>query len=213
MNIYPLDKDPVRAAELQCDKHVLKNSTEIAQILCTAADYMRYPGTPYEPCNMDKFARWVMKSRANWDWAILHGFALNKQFRLRKGRGHRSIIAMCWIRNLDPYEHEWEATGLTPFADGTYPRRDLKLYPSPSADLVVELYREYYARKEAVWAEKATERCLEFIRNGSHDVSKGRRPTMVWSPPASRPEWMPDEVPDWRPSDDQIHEARCAVVV
>ena len=36
MNIFVLDKNPVIAAQMQCDKHVVKMIVESAQMLCTA---------------------------------------------------------------------------------------------------------------------------------------------------------------------------------
>lgn len=36
MNIFYLDRNPVRAARLHCDKHVVKMILESAQMLCTA---------------------------------------------------------------------------------------------------------------------------------------------------------------------------------
>ena len=36
MNIFILDEDPVQAAQLQCDKHVVKMIVESAQMLSTA---------------------------------------------------------------------------------------------------------------------------------------------------------------------------------
>ena len=36
MNIFILDEDPVVAAQLQCDKHVVKMIVECAQMLSTA---------------------------------------------------------------------------------------------------------------------------------------------------------------------------------
>ena len=37
MNIFFLDKDPKIAAQLQCDKHVVKMVLETAQMVSTAA--------------------------------------------------------------------------------------------------------------------------------------------------------------------------------
>jgi len=37
MNIFFLDKDPKIAAQMQCDKHVVKMILETAQMLSTAA--------------------------------------------------------------------------------------------------------------------------------------------------------------------------------
>jgi len=36
MNLFVLNKDPVKAAQLQCDKHVVKMIVESAQMLSTA---------------------------------------------------------------------------------------------------------------------------------------------------------------------------------
>ena len=36
MNIFILDDDPIKAAQLQCDKHVVKIIVESAQMLSTA---------------------------------------------------------------------------------------------------------------------------------------------------------------------------------
>jgi hypothetical protein len=36
MNIFYLDKDPKKAAQYSCDKHVVKMILESAQMLCTA---------------------------------------------------------------------------------------------------------------------------------------------------------------------------------
>ena len=43
MNIFYLDPDPVAAAQMQCDKHVVKMALETAQILSTVL------GGPYKP--------------------------------------------------------------------------------------------------------------------------------------------------------------------
>ena len=36
MNIFYIDKDPIKAAQMACDKHVVKMILETAQLLCTA---------------------------------------------------------------------------------------------------------------------------------------------------------------------------------
>ena len=45
MNIFYLDKDPVIAAQLSCDKHVVKMILESAQMLCTVKRVL--DGTEY----------------------------------------------------------------------------------------------------------------------------------------------------------------------
>ena len=36
MNIFYVDKNPVTAAKMMCDKHIIKMILESAQMLCTA---------------------------------------------------------------------------------------------------------------------------------------------------------------------------------
>ena len=74
MNIFVLDKNPIRAAKMACDKHVVKMILESAQMLCS----VQPEGTaPYKrsfynhPCT-----KWVRESDANYDWLIEHGLAL-----------------------------------------------------------------------------------------------------------------------------------------
>lgn len=210
MNVFALDRDPVIAAQAQCDVHVSRMITKTAQALCTAASLMGYQGAPYDPFHIDgnKFSKWAMESRVNWDWLLAHGFALWEQHRDRKGTGHKSFIALCWLRNLDPYEHYYDKPDeLTPFADGLYPKRDVSMYPDPSVDTMISLYRDYYARKEAKWAELGKKRCLEFVSRGRRDLSHGHRPVMKWTAPGRRMEWMPKEKPTWLPNEEEVMEA------
>ena len=45
MNIFYLDRDPVVAAQMMVDKHVIKMILESAQMLCSAK--RKLDGTPY----------------------------------------------------------------------------------------------------------------------------------------------------------------------
>ena len=36
MNIFYVDQDPVKAAQMMCDKHIIKMILESAQMLCSA---------------------------------------------------------------------------------------------------------------------------------------------------------------------------------
>ena len=72
MNIFVLHKDPKIAAQMACDKHVIKMILETAQMLCTAA---RTKGAwaPYKqthkkhPCTL-----WAAATKANWVWLTTH---------------------------------------------------------------------------------------------------------------------------------------------
>ena len=90
MNIFFLDKDPKTAAQMQCDKHVVKMVLETAQMLSTAARKQGYklgykPAYPKHP-----MTRWFSKSPNNYSWVIKHGLALGTEYQLRYHRVHKS---------------------------------------------------------------------------------------------------------------------------
>ena len=94
MNIFVLDRDPVLAAQMQCDKHVVKMVLETAQLLCSAfpdgaAPYKR---THYNhPCGV-----WTRASRANFMWLVNHGYGLAVEYCDRYGKEHKSLDVIRW---------------------------------------------------------------------------------------------------------------------
>ena len=113
MNVFVLDLDPARAAQMQCDKHVVKMVLETAQLLCAAfpegsAPYKR---THYNhPC-----AKWTRESMDNFVWLVGHGLALSDEYTYRYGKRHKSHDAILWCMQ---HTHllDIPAVGLTPFA-------------------------------------------------------------------------------------------------
>ena len=104
MNIFVLDKDPIVAAQTQCDKHVVKMIIECAQMLSAAVDVnykfhlrgdatkkpseiLGLPGYPpahvKHPCTM-----WVIESLSNYKWLIKHMRALCMEYTRRYGKTH-----------------------------------------------------------------------------------------------------------------------------
>lgn len=112
MNIFILDKDPVQAAQLQCDKHVVKMVVESAQMLSTAHRLLDGQETR-KPSKSGKTMRkyydlylgqddlemetllmanvhekhpctiWSMINTANYDWHWQHLNALCKEYTYR----------------------------------------------------------------------------------------------------------------------------------
>ena len=104
MNIFYLDKDPIKAAEYSCDKHVVKMILESAQMLCSAhraQDGQMVVGksatgrkrTTYKHpnSNMDAILYgagwlkhpsciWVMDSAYNYMWLYKHMMALGDEY-------------------------------------------------------------------------------------------------------------------------------------
>ena len=120
MNIFYLDKDPVKCAEYHTDKHVVKMAVESAQILCSAyyftneTELSPYRLThPYHPCCV-----WARESLANWMWLRSLGLSLCREYTWRYGKKHacEAIISSLAAPSLPDI-------GLTPIKyafDGRY---------------------------------------------------------------------------------------------
>ena len=94
MNIFALSENPVEAARLQCDKHVVKMILETAQMLSTAH---RELGSVIDPDLLYKkthvnhpSAVWIRESAANYAWAIDHFEALCDEYTFRYKKTHLS---------------------------------------------------------------------------------------------------------------------------
>ena len=89
MNIFYLDKDPVVAAQMMCDKHVVKMILESAQMLSTAHRVL--DGDTYaNKVGLYKMAHknhpstiWARSSIENYDWLSGHMQALMKEYTYR----------------------------------------------------------------------------------------------------------------------------------
>lgn len=113
MNIFILSTNPVAAARMQCDQHVVKMPLETAQMLCTAFPngYAPYKHTHYKhPCNI-----WLRKAKENYLWLIEHGFALCDEYQYRYQKEHSSRKVIQWCKD-HMNEITFEQKNRTPFA-------------------------------------------------------------------------------------------------
>ena len=105
MNIFYLDRDPVRAAQMMCDKHVVKMILESAQMLSTAhrvldGDECADKEGLYKMAHKNHpSAIWVRSGMANYEWLWNHMDALMKEYTYRYGKHHaterlRNILFM-----------------------------------------------------------------------------------------------------------------------
>ena len=113
MNLFYLDKAPIKAAQLQCDRHVVKMIVESAQMLSTAhrmidgklietrtktgrkgrhyelpdgREQLLYKAVHYHhPCTV-----WTMKSNNNYNWHWVHFAALCDEYTYRYGKVHKT---------------------------------------------------------------------------------------------------------------------------
>ena len=118
MNIFYLDTDPAKAAEMQIDKHVVKMVLESAQLLCTCHRVLdgehgykvsaagrrlqtwTHPdpvkeATLYKsqhfnhPCSL-----WLRESVENYNWLYEHFIALGEEYTRRYNKTHLSITKL-----------------------------------------------------------------------------------------------------------------------
>ena len=176
MNIFVLDKNPVVAARMHCDKHVPKMCVEAAQMMASAlrrhgATDEQMPltksGTPYKggyahhPCTV-----WAGDSRENFDWLAAHAHKLLCEYYERFGKEHACTMPVMQMYNMDEMIPEGE---LTPFAlampDEYRPKHSTPTMPidkdkyivshSAGSD-AVKAYQAYYHSKTFAKWEKGT---------------------------------------------------------
>ena len=154
VNIFYLDEDPVIAAKMQCNKHVVKMSCERAQLLCSAFN----PGeAPYLRSHYNhQHAIWARESRDNYRWLLIHGLALCKEYTERYGKIHASEKVIKWcFRNA--YRIDFPKEGLTTPPYAISPDMNCRTLISEFDSLSrVEQYHLYYIMDKshfAVWPE------------------------------------------------------------
>jgi hypothetical protein len=165
MNLFVLDPDPVKAAQLQCDKHVVKMIVESAQMLSTAhrmldgvkekrpsksgkrmVDYYVHPNNNLEavlykavhfahPCTV-----WTMETNNNYNWHYVHFCALCDEYKHRYGKEHSTDTLLREILSTPPRNIEVGYKTKQPLA--------MKSNPECMGPDVVESYRAYYQTKQ-----------------------------------------------------------------
>ena len=140
MNIFILDEDPIQAARMQCDKHVVKMPLESAQMLSAAHRTIDYDTLPtdskiyqvshqHHPCT-----KWVMKSLANYMWLWNHFKALANEYEYRYYLEHKSWWTLRDVLSQPP--KNIADIGLTPFAQA--------MPEQYKNDDAVVAYRDFY---------------------------------------------------------------------
>lgn len=92
MNLFYLDSDPVEAARMQCDRHVVKMILETAQMLSTAHVELDGIQVAYKATHKNHPSTvWVRKQRGHYEWAWRHMMALGDEYTRRYGKVHKTI--------------------------------------------------------------------------------------------------------------------------
>jgi len=178
VNIFILDKDPRIAAQLQCDKHVVKMIVESAQMLSTAhrmldgaetrrasksgktmSKYWELPdareASLYKAVHMGHPCTvWTMHSDNNYLWHYEHFIALCKEYTYRYGKVHatdtklRKSLASIPTNIRSGYKYL-----MTPFPLAMQHEPQCIHHEDP-----VRSYKEYYQTKQSrfnmVWTKR-----------------------------------------------------------
>jgi len=152
MNIFFLHKHPVIAAQMQCNKHVVKMVLETAQMLSTAAraqghDVGYKSAYPKHPMTL-----WVSQSTDNFRWAWLHGMSLAKEYTNRYDKIHKSQAILEQLENY--------ATG-----DESHITEPPQCMPDQyKTDDYVTAYRDYYVGDKKRFAKYTNRKTPEFMQ-------------------------------------------------
>ena len=166
MNIFILNEDPVKAAQQQCDKHIVKMILESAQMLSTAhrvldgtmckvpsksgktmvkswvlpdnRDALLYKAVHvHHPCTV-----WTCESLSNYAWHYEHFQALSIEYEYRYQKKHKSWVDLEYALSIPP--KNIPNIGPTPF----------KLAMGAEPDCIDESdpvgsYRKFYQTKQS----------------------------------------------------------------
>jgi len=180
MNIFVLDNDPVKAAQLQCDKHVVKMIVESAQMLSTThrmldgtemkkpsksgKTMVKYYELPDEredilyksvhfnhPCTV-----WTRESCCNYSWHYEHFIALCDEYKDRYGKTHSTDSKLRDILSKIPTNINRNG-GMTMFKLAMKASPECVVHGLGGTD-AVESYRNFYQTKQArfsmVWTKR-----------------------------------------------------------
>ena len=153
MNIFYLHKNPIKAAQYQYNKHVVKMILESAQMLCAAHHVIGNPDDPpYKLAHKNHPSTiWVRESIFHYDWLWNHMMALGDEYTKRYGKTHLSITKM------NDYEMYWAPLGM--------PSPEFKQPPQCMPDEYkhkdsITAYWQYYIHGKSHIAHKNEERYL-----------------------------------------------------
>ena len=160
MNIFYLHPDPLRAAEMHCDKHCVKMILETAQMLCTAhrsldGDEQADKLGMYKTVHLNHpSTKWVRGSRLQYEWAFHLFKFLCEEYHYRFKKIHKTEAKLR------------EALRTPPLAitdDSTYTQPPQCMPDQYKVlDDAVQAYRNYYIGEKAYFAKWAYTRTPEW---------------------------------------------------
>lgn len=147
MNIFAVDTDATRAANMLCLKHVCKMVVESAQLLCNA-----FPedtaNLPYKRTHiMHPCSRWASHTRGNWEWLFTHGYSLCQRYQRVFLKTHKCMADYMWMSTRTSLLSR-EMRAILDKTD--FPLCMPEKFKGPS---FVTSYRRYYWEEKAYFAK------------------------------------------------------------
>jgi Pyrimidine dimer DNA glycosylase len=149
VNIFYVDSDPTLAAQMLCDRHVVKMIIESAQLLSTAhrvVDGYDGPGVYRLTHKNHPSAVWVRDSLWAYNWTAEHFESLMQEYTFRYGKIHAT----------EKFQNIWDNFLSRPpmnipkvYASSDPPQCMPEKYRGPDT---VEAYRAYYIGEKARFA-------------------------------------------------------------
>ena len=174
MNIFILDNDPVIAAQMQCDKHVVKMIVESAQMLSTVHRMVdgtmeRRPSKSgsmlqyfklsddredilYKACHFNHPSTvWTRENCRNYEWHYRHFIALCDEYTYRYGKIHATDTKLRYHLQCKPKNIKYSGYK-TPF------KLAMAQFPECVVESPIESYRNFYQTKQSrfkmVWTTR-----------------------------------------------------------
>jgi hypothetical protein len=156
MQIFVLDSDPIKAAQMHNNKHIVKMVLESCQLLCSVHHLTSdKKDIPYRlshknhPC-----AKWARESFSNYIWLLDLTRALLDEYTHRYGKKHASERVYEWCSiNLPKIEDK----GLTPFAQAI--PEHLK------SDDAVQSYRRFYIEEKISFCKYTNRQIPDWLKS------------------------------------------------
>jgi hypothetical protein len=146
MNLFILDSNPVIAAQMNCDKHVVKIILEACQMLSTAHHFygMQSKVIYSRPSYTNHpVTTWVRASVDNYKWTVSHAIGLCDEYNRRYHKRHNHVdMIQYFADNVPPVPN----IGLTPFAQAMPDRiKNMELDAVTAYRLYYALYKSHLA--------------------------------------------------------------------
>lgn len=167
MNVFYLDKNPLRCAQDHCDKHVVKMIIEYAQLMSTAHRVL--DGTVYEDrtANNRRIKRWLMphkhyedlyykashinhpsaiwarQSSGNYRWLYSMWFQLCLEYTHRYGKSHATYTKLASALSHTPMN----------IPDGSFTDPPQAMPDDCKMSDAINAYQNYYIKEKAKFAK------------------------------------------------------------